>query len=206
MDTFEHENRGGSTPKGDEAESVFYDSFGAEDLQNDVFEVEANPNTSFRVETPEEKSARAAVREEKLSALYTATEREDISAARMARGMFPSDIAELEDLDVKAREGVTVSIGEIKVLWTIQTSSIIIVIIAVAAMCWKCAFVFVPMLMAYFYTYMMAPFMDLLERRPYPCFGPCGKLPPEPTDWEKLYGSKMLCIGEHDCCIRCAPK
>ena len=47
--------------------------------------------------------------------------------------------------------------------------------IAVGCACWKMQFVMVPMLMAYFYTYMMGPFMDLLEKRPYGCFGPCGK-------------------------------
>lgn len=116
---------------------------------------------------------------------------------RVARGLIDNDIARLELEDRKKLEGNILPKGPITVLWTIQTSGICIVIIALGAMFWKLKFVMVPLLMAYFFTYMMGPLMDLLEKRPYGCFGPCGKLPEEPNIWETTYGQKMLCSNNY---------
>jgi predicted PurR-regulated permease PerM len=130
--------------------------------------------------------------------MATPEHKQELNASRLARGVQPKDMKTLEDLDDEMYSSITVPQGSITVLWTIQTSAIIIVMIAVGCACWKMQFVMVPMLMAYFYTYMMGPFMDLLEKRPYGCFGPCGKVPEDPSDWEELYGSKMLCISGYE--------
>eukprot|EP01052_Picozoa_sp_SAG31_P003062 SAG31_NODE_114_length_24318_cov_16.787481_8_plen_581_part_00 len=128
---------------------------------------------------------------------------EEIRANREERGLIDLDIERLEQDDAYQIEGKEtnnfshVPVGPIKILWTIQTSCIIVVIIALGAMFWQLKFVMVPTLMAYFFTYMMGPFMDLLEKRPFGCFGPCGQ-PREDNDWDDVYGAKMLCVSGYE--------
>ena len=119
----------------------------------------------------------------------------EIRDARVDRGLIGLDIERLERVDAEKIDGVTIPKGTINIMWTIQTSSLIVVIISLGAMFMQLRFVMVPTLMAYFFTYMMGPVLDLLEKRPYGCFGPCGALPEEPNLWEDAYGSKMLCVA-----------
>lgn len=57
------------------------------------------------------------------------------------------------------------------VLWTVQLCDIIIASIALGAAFIYLKFMLVPLTMAYMTTYMMAPVLDALEKRPYSCRG-----------------------------------
>merc|ERR1719272_678730 len=57
----------------------------------------------------------------------------------------------------------------------------------------------VPMLMAYFVIFLMAPILDLMEKRPLA--SPCGAPPENEEDWnlyEKTYEAKMLCVSGYE--------
>ena len=87
--------------------------------------------------------------------------------------------------------------GPIVVMWTVQTSLILIQLVAMGAAMIYLRFVFVPLMMAYFLIFLMAPILDLLETRPYAC--PCGKVNEEnPNIYETTYESKMLCISGYE--------
>lgn len=53
------------------------------------------------------------------------------------------------------------------VLWTIQNCYNIITVIIIGAVCIQIKFVLVPVCMAYFVTFLMAPILDLFEERPF---------------------------------------
>jgi len=55
------------------------------------------------------------------------------------------------------------------VMWTIQTSMNIIAVLVVGAALQYLKFMLVPLLMAYFVTFLQAPFLDLFEQRPLLC-------------------------------------
>jgi predicted PurR-regulated permease PerM len=86
--------------------------------------------------------------------------------------------------------------GPIVVLWTVQTSCILMAFTCLGAAMMYLAFVAVPLLMAYFLIFLMAPILDLLEKRPYAC--PCGNVSEEPNIYETTYESKMLCVGGYE--------
>jgi predicted PurR-regulated permease PerM len=54
-----------------------------------------------------------------------------------------------------------------EVMCTIQNSSIIISVVVVSTAVISLRFVLVPLIMAYFVTFLMAPMMDFMEKRPY---------------------------------------
>lgn len=54
-----------------------------------------------------------------------------------------------------------------EVMCTVQNSSIIICVVVVLAAIIALQFVMVPLILAYFVTFLMAPMMDLMEKRPY---------------------------------------
>ena len=53
------------------------------------------------------------------------------------------------------------------VLWTIQTCCIVCCALAILASVFAMKFVLVPLIMAYFVTFLMAPITDAMENRPY---------------------------------------
>ena len=88
--------------------------------------------------------------------------------------------------------------GPIVVLWTVQTSCILLTSIAVGYAMISLKFLLVPLLMAYFVIFLMAPILDIMEKRPLKaCFG---ELPEESEQniYEKTYQSKMLCISGYE--------
>ena len=88
--------------------------------------------------------------------------------------------------------------GPIVVLWTIQTSCILLTSIACGYALISLKFLLVPLLMAYFVIFLMAPILDIMEKRPLKaCFG---DLPPEEEQsiYEKTYQSKMLCVAGYE--------
>lgn len=58
--------------------------------------------------------------------------------------------------------------GPAEVLWTVQTCSIILAVIIGGGAVVYLKFVLVPLIMAYFVTFLQAPLTDLMEKRPYP--------------------------------------
>lgn len=88
--------------------------------------------------------------------------------------------------------------GPIVVLWTVQTSCILLTSIAVGYSLISLKFLLVPLLMAYFVIFLMAPILDIMEKRPLKaCFG---ELPDEAeqNNYEKTYQSKMLCVAGYE--------
>jgi len=93
--------------------------------------------------------------------------------------------------------------GPIVVTWTMQVCAIICTFLFVGAACIKMQFVLVPLILAYFVTFLMAPILDIMEKRPYQLSGPCGKLPEDRegcSEAEVAYETRLLCEGgfEHD--------
>jgi len=89
--------------------------------------------------------------------------------------------------------------GPIVVLWTVQTSCILLTAIATGYAMIALEFLLVPLLMAYFVIFLMAPILDVMEKRPLA--SPCGDLPENEEEWnlyEKTYESKMLCVGGYE--------
>eukprot|EP01051_Picozoa_sp_SAG22_P002097 SAG22_NODE_90_length_21067_cov_8.490843_1_plen_714_part_00 len=80
------------------------------------------------------------------------------------------------------------------VLWTIQTCHLVFTAGAGVASIFALDFVLKPLIMAYFVTFLMAPIIDVMEKRPYQLWGPCGKMPKNnPSDAEVAYQAKLLC-------------
>ena len=122
------------------------------------------------------------------------------AAARLGRGaaargrgtLIPAMADDDEPLPPSASK------GPIVVLWTIQTSCILLTSIACGYALISLKFLLVPLLMAYFVIFLMAPILDIMEKRPLKaCFG---ELPPEEeqTIYEKTYQSKMLCVAGYE--------
>jgi len=89
--------------------------------------------------------------------------------------------------------------GPVVVLWTVQTSCILCAIVAIGAAMMYLAFVAVPLMMAYFLIFLMAPILDALEKRPYQCPAQCGKMAEEdPNPYETTYQAKMLCVQGYE--------
>ena len=57
--------------------------------------------------------------------------------------------------------------GAVSVMWTIQTCGILCACGGILAACVFLKFVMVPLIMAYFVTFLMAPITDVMEKRPY---------------------------------------
>lgn len=92
---------------------------------------------------------------------------------------------------------LTPSKGPNVVMWTIQSSLILVMLVAVGAAMMYLYFVIVPLMMAYFVIFLMAPILDILEMRPYA--SPCGAIDPEQTNqYEETYQSKMLCTAGYE--------
>jgi len=67
--------------------------------------------------------------------------------------------------------GGTKPMNPSEVMVTIQTSSLVVAIIVACAATIYLQFVLVPLIMAYFVTFLMAPIQDIFEKRPYVCSG-----------------------------------
>lgn len=90
--------------------------------------------------------------------------------------------------------------GPLVVTWTTQVCAIMLCVLFIGATMIRLQFVIVPLILAYFVTFLMAPVLDLMEKRPYQCGGPCGEMPEEPSDAETAYEVRLLCEGgfEHE--------
>lgn len=104
-----------------------------------------------------------------------------------------------DDKSLEEPFGTEMSKGPIVVLWTVQTSCIVLTTIGVGYGAIFLNFMLVPMLMAYFVIFLMAPILDLMEKRPLA--SPCGAPPENEEDWnlyEKTYEAKMLCVSGYE--------
>jgi hypothetical protein len=127
------------------------------------------------------------------------------AAAQRRHALKPAAMSEFES-EVDSAAGVdddepfppSMSKGPIVVLWTVQTSCILLTSIAVGYSLITLKFLLVPLLMAYFVIFLMAPILDIMEKRPLKaCFG---ELPDEAeqNNYEKTYESKMLCVAGYE--------
>ena len=59
--------------------------------------------------------------------------------------------------------------GPLVVTWTTQVCAIMLCVLFIGATMIRLQFVIVPLILAYFVTFLMAPVLDLMEKRPYQC-------------------------------------
>lgn len=104
-----------------------------------------------------------------------------------------------DDAKPEGEEERVASKGPIVVMWTVQTSMILCTTIMVGYAMIYLKFVMVPLLMAYFLIFLMAPILDIMEKRPMK--SPFGKPPENPDEWdlyEKTYEAKMCCVAGYE--------
>ena len=72
------------------------------------------------------------------------------------------------------------------VLWTWQTSDIMLAVVCVGSTFIVLDFMLIPLSMAYFMTFCMLPVLEAFERRPYGCPGKKEPFCNEVAPWTKL--------------------
>jgi hypothetical protein len=88
------------------------------------------------------------------------------------------------------------------VLWLVQLFTIVLVTVAVLAACVALKFILVPLTLAYFITFLLAPLIDLFERRPLRI---CGKRCARRCVRYQRSEARAHLAAVRCCCCRCLP-